>query len=96
MSADGFDDYEDTEEEDEGLVPGDRVVIQVVEGTHTAEVSGTVLMVRHESYLDTESVNLTQGILGYSVAYETLVQIAGLPGLIDITDLDFEIIQEED
>lgn len=96
MSEDYSDEQDDDLEDDEGIQPGDRVVIQVVDGTHSAEVSGTVLMVRQDSYLDTENVNLIEGLLGYGTVYETFVEIAGLPGLIDVTDLEFEILQENE
>lgn len=85
MSDDNEDDYED-----DGTIyqvwPGDTVSLNLINSGYVTNITGRVIGVKSEAYLDLDVISVEGDDIGYRVEETLLIEISGV-GWIDVTDL---------
>ena len=82
----------DEENEVRDVRPGDEVNLMLFEKGYETAISGTVISVIREDWLDLDQLALEGSEIGYVYMSKTLIELAGVEGYIDVSGAKLERI----
>jgi len=98
MSEDYEEEYQDDSEEEleerYEVWPGDNVSLDLINDGYVTSISGKIIAVRSESYLDLGVLLVDGDRMGHEVIEQLMIEISGV-GWIDVTNSPIRKLHEE-